>query len=595
MPTTIINPGPFRNPVNRTPIATHVTLDRSQSCCCPACSGLACLDRTRFFAGQLLSEADLNNEQSYWLAKSQLHNRYLVGWGVVCGMQVVCGECDGWVTVRSGYAIDPCGNDIIVCEDQNFNVVKAIRDCCSPAKTPGANCQPLRYNPSPNCAGTTQKWCITIEYQEQASRLVTPLTSSTQASCSCGCSNGNGTSKGATSSSSSQSCKTSSTQTQTATTVPAGTCEATRTVEGFQLGVISADDLAAENPTPAPGSLTYNVEQCTAGLLKLVKQAPEFNDNTDPQVAYQKTCSFLTVVTSYFAQSGNVTHCKILDAIGNISVPSGSDVGTYTGIVAEIVKAVAYSFVDCLCYTLLPPCPPNPCDKRLVLACVTVRDGSIVDICHFTGRKQLITLQSLGYWLGPLGLDRFRTEISRLLTLLCCGAGGKLGEFTLSSAVYDKEMMTTAGFSNVAEMHRMAAHYVAQTVGASVVNAVAPGARAVDLRTMIDLPPEMAQMHLKEQGFDKVIVQSVSEDPSWDAEAIASSAQFAPAAVSAGQRITMYTQKNRVVGFDVVDPTTAKIQDLQDQITALQGQLGQWNPDRTKTEASPSAPPAAEK
>src|SRR5712672_3146475 len=76
-------------------------------CCCPACTGLQCLDRTRFFAGQLLTEADLNNDQSYWLAKSRLHNRYLHGWGVACGLQVVCGPCDGWVTIKTGYAIDP--------------------------------------------------------------------------------------------------------------------------------------------------------------------------------------------------------------------------------------------------------------------------------------------------------------------------------------------------------------------------------------------------------------------------------------------------------------------------------------------------------
>src|SRR5215472_15265990 len=251
MPTTTKPPFKKVFVAGRTPVASAVNvtvappvpsaLAHPPECCCPVCVGLECLDRTRYFSGQLLTEADLNNEQSYWLAKSRLHNRYLVGWGVVCGMQVVCGQCDGWVTVRSGYAIDPCGNDVIVCEDQNFNVAKAIRDCCSPASTPSANCQPLRYNPSPNCAGTIQKWCITIEYQEQASRLVTPLTNSgSQASCSCGCSNGNGNgkSKRSTSSNGSQSCKTSASSTQTATTVPAGACEATRTVEGFQLGVI---------------------------------------------------------------------------------------------------------------------------------------------------------------------------------------------------------------------------------------------------------------------------------------------------------------------------------------------------------------------
>ncbi len=41
---------------------------------------------------------------------------------------------------------------------------------------------------------------------------------------------------------------------------------------------------------------------------------------------------------------------------------------------------------------------------------------------------------------------------------------------------------------------------------------------------------------------------------------------------SYAQRVTA---RGNVVGFDVVDPTTAKIQDLQDQITALQSQIGQ--------------------
>src|SRR5215471_1422070 len=155
-------------------------------CCCPACTGLECLDRTRFFAGQLLTEADLNNEQSYWLAKSRLHNRYLVGWGVVCGLQVVCSECDGWVTVKSGYAIDPCGNDIIVCSDQNFNVLKAIQACCT-SSPQTANCSPVRYNPPAECQNTPQHWCVTIEYQEQQSRMVTPLVQTPSKPCRCGC------------------------------------------------------------------------------------------------------------------------------------------------------------------------------------------------------------------------------------------------------------------------------------------------------------------------------------------------------------------------------------------------------------------------
>jgi hypothetical protein len=44
--------------------------------------------RPRYFAGQLLSEVDLRDEQAYQIAKQRLHNRYLHGYGVVCGLQV---------------------------------------------------------------------------------------------------------------------------------------------------------------------------------------------------------------------------------------------------------------------------------------------------------------------------------------------------------------------------------------------------------------------------------------------------------------------------------------------------------------------------
>src|SRR6266852_1305673 len=97
------------------------------SCSCPVCAGLECLERSRYFSGQLLTEAELNSEQAYILAKNRLHNRYLHGSGIVCGLQVSCSACAGAVTIESGYAIDPCGNDIIVCNTQDFNVIQRIR------------------------------------------------------------------------------------------------------------------------------------------------------------------------------------------------------------------------------------------------------------------------------------------------------------------------------------------------------------------------------------------------------------------------------------------------------------------------------------
>jgi len=62
------------------------------------CDGLECLCRPRFFAGQLLTDEDLRRLDHYVVAKNRLHNRYLHGTGVVCGLEVVCSACDDTVT-----------------------------------------------------------------------------------------------------------------------------------------------------------------------------------------------------------------------------------------------------------------------------------------------------------------------------------------------------------------------------------------------------------------------------------------------------------------------------------------------------------------
>src|SRR3954471_15217075 len=96
---------------------------------CPACGGMQCLCRPRFFAGQLLTEEDLNRLERYIVEKNKLHNRYLHGWGVVCGLEVSCHPCQGFVTVTSGYALSPCGDDIVVCRDEAVNVCDLIKQC----------------------------------------------------------------------------------------------------------------------------------------------------------------------------------------------------------------------------------------------------------------------------------------------------------------------------------------------------------------------------------------------------------------------------------------------------------------------------------
>lgn len=177
---------------------------------CPACGGLECFCRPRFFPGQLLTDEDLNRLDHYMVEKNRLHNRYLHGHGIVCGLDVVCHPCDPKsVVVKPGYALSPCGDDIIVCKDSPVNICDLINRCRPVTQE---LCDPMHPGPTDTCPEGEQDWVLAICYEEKPSRGVAALRASSSASscgscacggsesCGCGCHsghNGNGYAKGA--------------------------------------------------------------------------------------------------------------------------------------------------------------------------------------------------------------------------------------------------------------------------------------------------------------------------------------------------------------------------------------------------------------
>lgn len=94
---------------------------------CGSCK-LTCFERPKYFCGQLLSDADLTLQEAYFREKNKLHHRALDGYGVVCGLQIRCeSHCKGHITIGDGYAIDSCGNDLVVCEPRSFDVIGELR------------------------------------------------------------------------------------------------------------------------------------------------------------------------------------------------------------------------------------------------------------------------------------------------------------------------------------------------------------------------------------------------------------------------------------------------------------------------------------
>ncbi|MGH9972165.1 MAG: hypothetical protein ACREBG_30845, partial [Pyrinomonadaceae bacterium] len=107
--------------------------DSSQSCQCDVCK-VPYFERNNYFHGKMLSARDLKAEQEYFNEKRWLINRMILGWGIVCGLEVELEN--GCLFVGSGLALDCCGHELLVCERQALHPNKIAEqleiDPCQP-------------------------------------------------------------------------------------------------------------------------------------------------------------------------------------------------------------------------------------------------------------------------------------------------------------------------------------------------------------------------------------------------------------------------------------------------------------------------------
>lgn len=153
---------------------------------CTNCGGQGYV-RPHFFAGQLLTEEDLQSLSDYVVAKNRLHNRHFFGEGVVCGLDVSCHPCGGGkVIVAPGYALDCCGNDIVLSCPMEVDINAMVRelrintlggyDCgdpCAPPKKTDCNDKSKKDSDGED-QPPARRYCLYIRYCEEQTDLVTP-------------------------------------------------------------------------------------------------------------------------------------------------------------------------------------------------------------------------------------------------------------------------------------------------------------------------------------------------------------------------------------------------------------------------------------
>ena len=131
-------------------------------------------ERPRYYARQLVTPDDMTLEQDYFRAKLRRHNRYLHGWGVVCGANVVNASVAGKLSadkliVKAGYVLGPYGDEICIEKDQCIDIGKKCTSS-QPQVPDDFDCTEAQP-PKPPTPPEQQRF-VAIRYVEHKTRLV---------------------------------------------------------------------------------------------------------------------------------------------------------------------------------------------------------------------------------------------------------------------------------------------------------------------------------------------------------------------------------------------------------------------------------------
>jgi hypothetical protein len=628
---------------------SSANLMHAAQCTCPVCLGLQPFERPIFAPGQVLTDIDLNADQAYALAKNRLHNRYLHGWGVVCGLEVVCNHCDGYVTIHPGYAIDRCGNDIVVAADQPFNVIRAIQDCCNARQKPRGQCDPYIPPPDPGCKDVESYWCVTLCYKEvEAARVMTlrsTLSQPAAPSCGCGCGGGtaqsgcscgcHGSSKAGKSSTSMPSVtKNTASATGAAAQGPAS-CQPRRVLECFDIGLMENSDGCAPAPLRRkpdsfasrlvgevgglaladlipPGSLLYNIAVCIMGIATAIKKRSYADDTAvlnsldsnqpasfTAQQAHDAVCRYRQAMVDLYTADDHLARCQLPRVLGEITLdPPKQDESPQTywpkaAAVYDNLKTLALQYMlDCVCHSILPPCPPDPGDDRVPIACVTVRGDKIIDICNFSCRHYAGAFPSLFYWLSAVPIVPL---VSRTLQELCCRPDLLRVNSPLVNALPDllssldptgtlQRGLMTENFSGPAFLARQ---FLSLQPGALATQSASAFGTALTLPAAIGRPASDVQKELSASGLTAIARELPAGAPA------PSSASLLGLPLSgAPQHVILYTSGGKVVGVTPASAADAVAAAKDAQILDLQNQLKAVRDDIALLKAAPPRPPA---
>lgn len=332
------------------------------------CCKLTCFERPAYFCGQLLSDADLTLQETYFREKNKLYHRALDGFGVVCGLRMQCDcHCKGHIIIGDGYAIDCCGNDLVVCEPRSFDVIGELRKKKWLVEIPRDPCRERDHprdqgnerDPDEECIS---KHCyyIGICYAEEPSNYVAPYTTE----CS-----------------------------------PApGPCQPTRIREGVRFEIY---DKPPCRPNPLDeiekriercfrifreGAFSKGLEQIAPGILEILSCGPEKWDEPPRQRAHQSFSELQGLFLHQLRICPDQYNCDLEHEVCKIRPPSRDGNDQYTTpreAFTRLLELIQKYVFSCVLAQFAFPCPepPDPC--CVLIGSVEVVNGRLTRVINY--------------------------------------------------------------------------------------------------------------------------------------------------------------------------------------------------------------------
>ncbi|MDJ0807570.1 MAG: DUF6519 domain-containing protein [Gammaproteobacteria bacterium] len=83
----------------------------------------------------------------------------------------------------------------------------------------------------------------------------------------------------------------------------------------------------------------------------------------------------------------------------------------------QLLSGLLQYLKDCFCQHLLVKCPECDEDDKVYLGCLSLRDNEVYNICNFTKRKTVKTLDAFAYWLSLIPIGPI---VAWAIERLCC-------------------------------------------------------------------------------------------------------------------------------------------------------------------------------